>query len=68
MSYTATWLAMQAVYTPTPRSEIPGVLEMYKSQNCTTTPNNPTHIVAWENNKLKYKPLNYNTKIVLYCP
>ena len=70
-SFVVTWYLLQYVYTPTPRSETPSILQMYEDQGCVRNPDFiPANLVIWEN-KIKYVPFDENWttyRIVYFCP
>lgn len=72
MSFIVTWFVVQAVYTPTPRSETPSIVQMYEDQGCVRSPDFiPANLVIWQDDRIKYVPFddNWTTyKIVLFCP
>jgi hypothetical protein len=72
ISFIFTWFAIQAFYTPTPRSESPSILKMYESQGCVRSPDFiPANLVIWQKDRIKYVPFddNWTTyQIVLFCP
>ena len=72
VSFIITWYGIQYLYTPTPRSESPAVVDAYKRQGCTQNPDFiPANIVIWEDERIKFVPFdeNWHTySIVLWCP
>lgn len=70
ISFIVAWYLMQYIYTPTPRSESPGILKLYKEQGCTLEPDFiPANILVWESGKFKYIPFDsFEHEIVLFCP
>jgi len=69
ISFIITWYGIQYVYTPTPSSETPAIITMYKRQGCTRHPDAiPGNLLIWEDG-LKYVPFDsFDHQIVLFCP
>ena len=57
VSFIITWYGIQYLYTPTPRSETPAVVDAYKRQGCTRHPGEasppyiPGNLLIWEDGR-----------------